>query len=829
MSEITLNPVRLYTEDDIYEMNTDNRPLVDIMSNINLLNSTLSDLGFYIEAQANPETEPVGGFPINTCVSISNNNLLSPIDISKTAAEIDYTKFPIVLVVDYNATTSTYKCLAFSALYNLSDKFPAFLLTSVGNPVMIGLGGQLVDSFFYDQYYATQTYQKLTVGKIASVNSLTFGGNQVGILGDNFYLNKNRDDSTTGLLTVVRDNQDSNVVLKTVNVDTVGCPYVFGEIQSSFMPEYSLTQLPVPIFFTNSTINYDQTSGLFLDSNLEVKLNELHFASPLLSPTSAQDSIYSSAGVTVGSLTSFTNQYLLHSSDYSTPLSEESQAISTNLVFGFQASTQLTLAAQFPDVTRSIGTAINQATGIPSSLIPSNTTQISGTTFGTYGQLGAFIGTVVDDPTNVTRMSVTDETTLAQTSGFNTVKLSDMTGSSNLLINNFSDDSSVLANIIVSTNGYLILNGDYGVHVCKKPVFDSEIANKIYVDTAVKSISNTSAQFIPLGGSTSTAPITGSLIFDVTANTTSTSQVMQFTSLVSADIASSTPVRFVDSSSTPNSSGLTVVNMYTTASVVSTDPGWNDFEAVNKSYLKSYVNTVISGSPTSPYLTLAGAQNAGGDKTFSGHLTATGAITLNPLNGIISSTCETIHFENLGGSDAVKLMTGSTTDADGDQILTTKDYVDAKTAAASANSNIWASWNTSDYSTGILQNAAPDYPVDSTYSPYFSITSGPNGTQVFVVNTACNLHIKMSAFMISSDYIVQISLLKNNVTIGTTGAGTSSTAAGVSTNYNSMDIDVITSCSIGDTLTFSLVQNYPVKSSGVLTSLSASGYFMVVK
>ena len=96
MSKIKLNPVRLFTDDDLYETDVDNRPILDLESNINIMNDQLDKLGFFVEAQAGPDEEPAGGFTINTCAYIGSNSLLYPINISKSIAEIDYSKYPII-------------------------------------------------------------------------------------------------------------------------------------------------------------------------------------------------------------------------------------------------------------------------------------------------------------------------------------------------------------------------------------------------------------------------------------------------------------------------------------------------------------------------------------------------------------------------------------------------------------------------------------------------------------------------------------------------------------------------------------------------------------
>jgi hypothetical protein len=836
MSEITLNTVRLYTEDDPYEVNTDNRPLVDIISNVELINTYLGNFGFYKEAAADPANTPVGGFTLNTCACIANNGLLEPIDITQSAAEFDYSKYPIVLVVDYNPTTAMYSCLTFSASYNINSKFPPFLATSVGNPIMVGLGGILVDSYYFNQYYSSSAYQNLIVGRISSVDTITFGGNQVGILGDNFFLGKDRDDSTTGLTTITRNNSESNVIFKSVNVDTVGCPYMFGEIQSAYIPSTSLNQLAVPLFFTNNTISYNQSTGTFLDADLNSKLNEIHFAGPTLSPSSSQDSIYNTAGVNIQSLTNFATKYLLHDAAFSNNLSEASQSISSNLLFTFQNSTQTTLATQFPSVLRSIGSAINQGTGIPNSLLPASSTTISGLTFDTYRGTGAYIGAIKDNPVGITRPTTADDTSLAQSTDFSTINMSDLANSCTLLIHAHSDDDTVLSNLMLAANGYVVLSGDYGVHYSPLATKDSEIANKAYVDSALASITNSSTQTIPLGGNAASSPITGQLYFDVTASAVSTSQVLQFNTVGTSDILSAYPVRFIDSSASPDPSGMMLLNFATSAASSSTATGWNGYEGVNKGFLQSYVSSVISGGNSNPYVSLAGS---GGTGTVSQKITSpleiSNTLTLDD-DLFFTSQATTIHFgngsgdgtilfENISPAYTVKLETSSTIDGDSNSTLTTKDYVDNSVEVVTNTiPNIWASWQELPLTSGgIVANAAPT--THSTTFSSFIATTGSGFTAV----KACNVRVKFNAFVNSTDYLLQVCLYQNGNIISTTGCGNTTTAAGVSMGYYTMNIDTIVSCEQNDILYFTVAQNYAVKSTGALTTFNTSGYMMVLK
>ena len=96
---INLKTINLYQELDPYDVDVDNRPLLNIQENFSTLSSLLGDLGYYADISADLSQEPPGGFIPFTCACVYSNNLLIPIHIDNSIFEIDYTTFPIVLIL----------------------------------------------------------------------------------------------------------------------------------------------------------------------------------------------------------------------------------------------------------------------------------------------------------------------------------------------------------------------------------------------------------------------------------------------------------------------------------------------------------------------------------------------------------------------------------------------------------------------------------------------------------------------------------------------------------------------------------------------------------
>jgi hypothetical protein len=843
MSTLSLLPVRYYNETDIYDVSVDNRPLYDIVSNLQLLNNQLGNLGFYIEAKANPETEPVGGFTKNTCACVKENSLLFPIDITKSVVEIDYSKYPIVLILSKDSITGIYKCLSFSILYKVSEKAQAFLKSSIGNTLKVGFGGTLTDYFYFNQYCGGKGYQDITVGKILSTAEITFGGNQVGVLSDNNFLQKNYNDSTSGLVSVVRDNKESTVVLKTININTVNSPYVFAEYQSSSKPQFATTQSAVPIFFTNNDLVYNQVTGEFLDLDLNSKLNEVHFKSPTVTSSSSQDDIYNSAGITVGSLLDFAKNNLIHSANFSNAIPEIEQTVSTSLNFRFSDNNALTLINNFPGIIRSIGNSVDQTTGITSSLLPTlGTTPISGLTFGEYSDygLGVYVGLIKDNPTGITRPTEDDEQALAESTGFKTVTMTNLSNSSTFLIHAKSGSDS-LSNLTLVADGYVILSGANGVHVLKQPKLDSELVNKKYADTLFKSVADTTVQKVSLAGTSDGNAISGFFEFNTTALTDS-STVLKFNTLGTTDIYSSSPIRLIDSTDTPQ---LQVLRIYTNSSTLPTDSGWNAADVINKGFLKFYVDAAIVSSAITPMVTVSGSvlQNITGPKAFTQFVTINDttnhgrflSIDSNSSNVFIDTSAsyinlvDTSDFLSLAddSTPSVKLRTGATTGSDDTYVVTSKGYVDSAVAQVrSINHDIWGNWTLKAAGEGgIISNAAPD---NSSYDfNTYLVSIAQDG--VFKALQDCNVHVTMHATLHGADYSVIIALKQQGKVIARAMGGASTTAKGSVPGYWTLSIDTIASLALDETLEFVFEKDSADKSTGSITDLSTYGTMMVLR
>ena len=331
---ISLKPINIYQEFDPYDIDVDNRPLLNIQDNISEIVSILEDSGFYSEIAADPSQEPAGGFVPFTCACVYSNSLLIPIDISKSVFEIDYTTYPIVLILGQkDPNLLTYPCISFSAGLRLSSTFTYFVPGSQGRLLRVGPGGVLVDQMYYDLSYASKGYQALYVGKILGPTSIVFGGNQVNILGNNFYLAKNRDDLTTGLITVQRSNSNSNTVFKSINSNDIGSTYTYAEYTNSYSSPTSISVYPTPVYFSTSELPFDQSTSTFTTSALESLLNEIHFSTPAVNTFVGATQLYLTAGVNVRSLLDFASSSVLHSPSYSNNISEIGQGISTKLIF----------------------------------------------------------------------------------------------------------------------------------------------------------------------------------------------------------------------------------------------------------------------------------------------------------------------------------------------------------------------------------------------------------------------------------------------------------------------------------------------------------------
>ena len=731
---IKLKPINVYREFEPYDVDVDNRPLLDIQDNINEIVSLLQTSGFYSEIAADPSQEPAGGFTPFTCACVYSNSLLVPIDISKPIYEIDYTKYPIILILGYNTDTQTYQCLSFSAGMSLTNKFTSFVPGSEGRLLKVGPGGTLVDQLYYDLSYASSGYQSLYVGKILNSNSIVFGGNQVSILGNNFYLAKNRDDLTSGLVTIQRNNSVSNTVFNAVSINDVGSSYTYAEYVNSYSLANSTTSsYSVPIYFSSYPLDFDQSTGLFTTTVLENSLNEVHFSTPAVTTFSDASQTYLTAGVNVRSLLDFASLNLLHAPSYSNSITETVQGISTKLAFVDRVKANpndpdIPIGVQVvsgPSVN--VGNSISPITNQPAALIPS--VETTGVVLGDFfNTAGAYIGgvqdnggytngsfartvTVAQDAINQTNSGIGNGTTTNivnfSTGTFATSGIHDYDNSFVLLISTQSNTSSP-SHIAISTDGYLTLAGGKGTLVNKLPVLDTEIAPKIYVDNQIFTIATSSNAKIPITGTTNqdpdtlqliTKPVTGSLSFDVVGNSNSTSQVLSFNSTNSADILSTAPINFFKTNGNLDyqlvRGGTTTWNNTTGIS----DNLAGNYEYVNKDFLNQYtgyaLNTVSGYMP----LALQGPVILGNavptdnnivtvDNVQFQFISVVGnpSISLQviggtPINLTVGANTTDISTLTIESAQAVLLARGSDP-SDPDLSIPTKKYVDDAAGAA---------------------------------------------------------------------------------------------------------------------------------------------------
>ncbi|MCI4436169.1 MAG: hypothetical protein JHC33_05085 [Ignisphaera sp.] len=715
---INLKPINVYQEFDPYDIDVDNRPLLDIRDNISEITSLLETQGFYSELQADPSQEPPGGFTTFSCACVYSNSLLVPIDISKSPFLLDYSTFPIVLILGYNEDTKTYKCLFFSAGITLTNKFASFVPGSQGRLLRVGPGGELVDQMYYDLAHAGKGYQSLYVGKILGPNSLVFGGNQVSILGNNYYLGKNRDDSSSGIITLQRDNKTSNTVFNAVSINSIGSVYNYAEYVNS----YAGTTSGVPIYFAGSKLEFDQSTGSFLATNLESKLNEVHFSTPSINTFNNFTQTYLTAGVNVNSLLDFASTNLIHAASYSNGLVETLQGISTKLLFQERITdTTIPVGISINSIVKYLGNNITSLTNQPENLLP--TTDSSGITISDYFNVaGAYIGGAQDNsvlggsPTS--RVFAEVEAVSQANANFITNGINDYSDSFTLIIS-ANSSNSIPANIAMSANGYINLSSVYGTLVNKMPVLDAEVTPKVYVDKAIKAIADSDLTKIPLTGTdvkdpitqvSTPIPVTGKLFIDVSNNSMSPSTVLQFSGINETNIFSNCPIKFLKTAVVGGSLTFTgdyqVINAYNlpftleSPEVVDGDP-----EVVTKGFLKSYVDlTTLSGLTT--FVTLADDQVIAGRKTLTGLLTSkvtsgdNGIRLLTDAGGALPSDLSvanngTLTINNNNPTEPVLLLSRSTDSGDIGESVTTKDYVDGLIAGVTAVAVVpfYAIWN----------------------------------------------------------------------------------------------------------------------------------------
>ena len=714
---LSLKPINIYQELEPYDVDVDNRPLIDINDNLLQIVSILEATGSYLEVVADASQEPAGLFTPFTCACVYSNNLLIPIDISKSISEIDYTKHPIVLVLSYLPETKRYACITFSAGIKLSNKFASFVPGSEGRLLRVGPGGELVDEMYYDLAHASKGYQALYAGKILTTNSIVFGGNQVNILGNNFYLAKNRDDFTSGLTTIQRGNNNSNVVFKSVNVNETGSPYNFAEYVNASRTPNSIYELPVPVYFASAQLSYNQTTGLFSDPSIETILNEVHFNTPSLISITNANQVYLTAGVNVRSLLEFNAANSVHSSAYSNTVSELSQDISTKITFTdrvkvYPSDPDIAIGLNLPAKTKSIGTALSNLTNQPNNLIP--TVDTTGLVFGDYfGTTGGYFGAIQDESLLApSRPSITDDqATLTATNALTSNIITDYSNSFTLLLAAKST-TTIPANLALSADGFLNLSSGKGILTnAKTPLLDLELTSKKYVDTQIAVVAVSDAGKIPLTGTVIDHNITGSLFIDVAGNSGSNTKIFTLKGINYVDISSYNKVRFTDASEgSPN--GLQVVYGNTSVGAIP-ETGEARLQLVNKDFLETYVLTAISGAGASSFVTAGSTTEDATDQIIYGNKTFNNAVTSFVASGttglsLTNTSSKIVDFSvGLEGNLTIDapgqiLTTRETIANDDKKTLTTKGFVEGLVA------NVGAGYDTEhsnmNYSTSSLKN-----------------------------------------------------------------------------------------------------------------------------
>lgn len=803
---ISLKTINVYQDLDLYDVDVDNRPLLDIENNIAEIVSLLEASGHYSEIAADASSEPAGGFSTFSCACVYSNSLLIPIDISKHISEVDYSKFPIVLILGYKEDIKKYSCLFFSTGIKLANRFASFVPGSEGRLLRVGPGGELVDQMYYDLIHASKGYQALYVGKILSTTSIVFGGNQVSILGNNYFLAKNRDDVTSGLITTQRSNLDSNTVFKAINVNDAGSAYTFAEYINSYSPAGGLSESNIPVYFSNKVLAYNQSTGVFTDSLLEVSLNEVHFSTPALTTLSGANQSYKTSGVNVRSLFDFASANLTHSAAYSNTVSELTQSISTKLVFtdrekSSPADPDIPIGLGLNSVSKFVGAAMSgwvkdsaldtpQGTNLPTGLLPTEDT--TGMVFGDYfgNGTGAYVGSIKDiNPDNIVRTSLEVDTIDQESSDVRlsstTNKISEYTDSFNFVISAKSS-TSVPSNIVLSADGYINLSSAKGVLIGGTwPTLDSEVVHKKYVDISISTVAVSDSQKVPLTGTVSGSNITGSLTIDVAGNVGSNNRIMSFNALTMSEIESTKPIKFTFDG------GLQSVQASTNTDVdFVITPG--DKELVNKDYLLGYVaNAIIEG--TGSYVTLGDIvtnddQLIYGEKTFGQMLSSvvvsgqtnlrlkTTALGALPVD-LVMATDGTLTISTI---DKPVLLDRATEAGDPDNALTTNKYVkDAIAVYATDTSKFYAVWNVVTDTGYKITAGSNDYICRHNSGGTGGATEESNLTDFFTPGSSGLVAVKAVVLQVNASisyvqnlgadqYRASCHILKNGVDIAST-------------------------------------------------------------
>lgn len=672
MSRITLKPVQYYDVMDIYSFEVDNRPIYDLRDNIDSINDVISNLGFYQEVYANPDTEPAGGFSPLTCVWLGQNGRIYPIDISQSIVTIDYTKYSIYLITE-SLGSSKYKCLGFSASFSIQSLYNKFLPDSIGKAIKVGPGGTLVDEIYFDLYYANYGYQNVIVGKVLAPTVISFGGNQVSVLGDNRFLARNKDDSTTGLITRFIKNEDNSTAFKTELINTANSQYLFTEYVNYVYTPYGSDSERSPVYFTSTPLTISGNS--FTVSNLDSVLNEVHFSSPSISADSLTDTKYRTSGVNIGTMLNYASNYLLHGKQLATNLAESNQVINTSLTFDASDSTT-GLIAQFSSAYANFGLTPD---AMISAAINASGSSASGVALGPYLS-GS--GGIICNLTN----SISSETDFGNTND-NYFDMSSTVAGNALVIYN----KGVSGSVILGGTGPVLLSSSVGAYYKNTPTKNYELANKGYVDAVGISAANTANTRIPLAGTTSEAPATGGIYFDLKSNGTDPNTVLTFDTLLRTDVRSGYPVEF----KTLNNSGYQILRGETPQT-------GNNNDLINRSFLATALNNLITNAIGSSFVRTDAEDTITAPKTFSDSsqiITQSATpFSLRKETGmdeiIIETDAAAISFTGLNGLDTAKVQSAQTVATDSDSTLTTKKFVMDQIEAAKPMGSLFSIWDT---------------------------------------------------------------------------------------------------------------------------------------
>lgn len=680
MSKLPQNSIRYYTENDIYEFSVDNRPLIDLAGNLDIVNSSIDSFGFYKELPANPETEPPQGFTLFTCAYIGPNSRLYPINIYDSVFLVDYSKVEIVLITG-KTSVGNYTCLTFASDIQIS-RSPSFSASSVGLTAKIGQAGIILDELSFERLYATGTFQNVTIGKILNSTSISFGGNQVTTVGNNRFLSKNTDDASSGNITWNRNNLNSSTFFAGTLENGFSSPYPHGEINISNITGFNRQ---LPIYFVNKTLNSDQMTGLFTDTDFFTRLNEVHFATPSINVSSGQDLKYFSSGVNVNSLLTFSDSFLLKNVSWSSTSGDVlSQSIGTPLKFIQTGSNNLfiSMGGSVDGKSSVIDTNVvsiggkSNVSGIPEHLFVPLQSQIRGLVFDgfeTTTNSGAFFGVIQNNISST-------EIPLPEDAKF--ISYSEMIGGKSLVLyhKNSSSQSKGAANLFICSDGYTVLSARGGVHYQPDPVLSTELVNLGFL---LKTLSSSSTNSLSVQGNDLNNPILNSLTFDVSASS-EPNIILKMSAFSESRFISNVPIEFRATQTTYQTVRGTIPN--------DTSAQASNNDLTTRGYVHYFVSQALTGGSQGLFITLNTDQSIVGQKTFNKPAIFNSDITRDPATSIILFASNTSQILKLGVNIPVvgfeyatntysKILTSETLDTDITTTTTSKGYVDSKNTA----------------------------------------------------------------------------------------------------------------------------------------------------